>query len=658
MSPLPPLRSVCLAAALCLGGAAGVRAQDHADVASMSLEQLMQIRVLGASKYEQRQDEVAAAVSVITRDEIRALGWRTLAQALASLPGNHLTYDRQYTYLGTRGFALPGDFNTRILVMINGNRVNEPNNDVGQVGRQLPLDLDLVERIEYFPGPGGAVYGQNAMFGVVNLVTRTGREMNGGEAAAGWQTRQRLGEGRASWGGRLADGWDVLLSASAMRARGQDLAFDFGAAGVSGTASGMDGERDAEFFVRIGRGRGSFDFAAGRYRKDDPTSAYLSDPLVAGQYQGDAYWIAQWAWEDRLMDDRLVVSARLFAGQERYRASYSYGTFYDAPFDSSWRGGELRAVSTAIAGHRLMAGVEAQDNHEVAQQFTDRAMPEASIRISVPGFRVGVYAQDEWRISETLSATLGRRWDRDDRTGNKLSPRIALIWAATPQTTVRALAGRAHRSPNAYERDYFDGVSQVANPGLGKETIDTAELVVDWRAASDLLFRASLYRWKMHDMVTLGVDPVSGLSQYQTGDHADARGVEVSVDRSWASGARLRGSVTFQHATGAGDRLLPNAPRRLAKLVYTTPLPSVGLSLAYEFQAESARLALDGTRLGGGAVSNLTLRSTALAPGLDLSIGVHNLFDQKRLHAGADNNWQTAFEQDGRSLRTDLRYRF
>ncbi len=133
----------------------------------------MNITVVGGSKYAQKQSEVAAAVSIITRDEIRAFGWRTLAEALASLPGIHTTNDRQYTYLGTRGFGLPGDLTARVLININGNRVNDPVYDGGPVGRDFPLDLALVERIEFIPGPGGAVYGQNAMFGVVNVTANS-----------------------------------------------------------------------------------------------------------------------------------------------------------------------------------------------------------------------------------------------------------------------------------------------------------------------------------------------------------------------------------------------------------------------------------------------------------------------------------------------------
>ncbi len=74
------------------------------------------MKVTGAAKYEQAQRDVAAAVSIVTRSEIKAFGWRTLAQALASLPGVHASYDRQYTYLATRGFEFSGTMPRTALI--------------------------------------------------------------------------------------------------------------------------------------------------------------------------------------------------------------------------------------------------------------------------------------------------------------------------------------------------------------------------------------------------------------------------------------------------------------------------------------------------------------------------------------------------------------
>ena len=629
-----------------------------ADLTSLSLEQLMDLTVVGASKYEQKQSEVAAAVSIITRDEIRTFGWRTLDEALASLPGVHTTYDRQYGYVGTRGFGLPGDFNTRMLVTINGNRANNTSYDGGPLGRDFPLDLDLVERIEFIPGPGGAVYGQNAMFGVVNVITRSGADVGGTELATAYQSPQSLREGRVSWGRKLDNGVDVLVSASGLRARGEDRFFDYGASGVSGVARGLDGESGKQFFARIARGPWSFDLVHGDRRKDDPTGTFLSDQLVAGQYQRDRYTLAQGQYQHSFRDDTLQVLGRLFAGRYSYDSILSYGTPFSFPAPSDWQGGELRLLSTALAGHKLMLGMEAQDNSRTDQEIRDLAQPANNISISSPGYRLGVYAQDEWRVAEALTATIGLRADRNNVTGTKLSPRAALIWQAAPTTTLKALYGRAHRAPNAYERDYDDGIAQVANRALKGESIDTLELVADHRAGRDLHLRGTAYRWSMHDLVTLGTDPVSGLLQYQAGDTVNAQGLELSADKTWSWGARLRGSVSLQNIRYGSGAALLNAPQRLGKLNFSTPLPVAGLRLGYELRYDSRRRSLDGTDLGGYALSNLRLVASPWGKALELSLGIRNLFDKRYDHPGSNSNWQNALAQDGRSVRFEARLRF
>ena len=657
LASTPAFETRPLLLCLALVAAFPAQAESAGDLASLSLEQLLDVKIVGASKYEQKQSEVAAAVSVITRQEIKAFGWRTLGEALASLPGVHSSYDRQYSYVGIRGFGLPGDYNTRALVTVNGNRVNYPGVDLGPVGRDLPLDMDLIERIEFIPGPGGAVYGQNAMFGVINLITRRGADVDGTELSASSQRPQALREGRVSWGKRLDNGVDLLVSTSALRARGEDRFFDFGAAGVTGVAKGMDGEHDREFFARLARGAWSFEFMHGDHRKDDPTGAYLSDPLVPGQYQGDRYDLAQLHYEDSFAADTLRVSARLFMGRELYTSTLSYATPYTFPAPSDWRGAELRLLSTALAGHKLMLGLELQDNARTDQAINDVATPANNILIPGSGYRVGVYAQDEWQLAESLSATLGLRVDRNNVTGSRASPRAALIWQASPETTLKALYGRAHRAPNVYERDYFDGVAQVANPALKGESVDTLEIVADHRVGRELTLRASVYQWNMKDLIALGIDPASSLAQYKSGEAVKARGLELSADKTWATGARLRGSVSFQNVAYASGAGLPNSPKLLGKLNLSAPLPMAGLHAGYELHYDSKRLSLDGSRLGGYALSNLTLSTDALAKGLTLSLSVQNLFDKRYAHPGADSNWQNALEQDGRSVRLTLGYR-
>jgi iron complex outermembrane receptor protein len=633
----------------------------------LSLEQLLDVSIVGASKYEQKMGDVAASATVITRQEIQAFGWHTLAEALNSLPGVYTTYDRQYSYLGVRGFGSPGDLNTRVLIMIDGNRVNDPTFDQGPSGREFPLDMDMIERIEYIPGPGGAVYGQNATLGVVNVITRNGAGPGGLEAAATYEAPQTLTEGRVSFGAVFDDGVNLMVSGTDLTSRGENRYFDFGASGISGVAVGMDAERNKLFLASISLGPWSLEQIYGDHIKFDPTGAFLSDPLVPGQYQGDRHSMTQLRFEQNLAGDTLQLSGRVFQGTEDYRSFFYFdGVPTYSPADSKWRGGELRLLFLALPRHKLMVGVEGQHNPREFQAVDIPSDPASDYILPLSGYRIGMYVQDEWRIAQSLVATLGLREDYNNMTAARLSPRAGLIWQTTPATTLKALYGNAYRPPNVYQRDYGDGVTQTANPSLKGETIDTVELVADQRIGRDLTMRASLYQWTMKDLITLGIDPLSGLSQYQSGPSAEARGIELSADKTWDGGARLRGSFSLQRAGYMGGGELLNSPRRLGKIDLSTPVAETGISAAYEMRYDSARLSEDGTdvvdadtvKLGGYAVSDLILSTEALLQGLKLSIGVYNLFDKRYAQPAAVTNWQDSFQQDGRSVELKLSFRY
>jgi iron complex outermembrane receptor protein len=649
----------------CLLLLAGVTANGQAapDVTSLSLEQLLNVSIVGASRYAQAQSEVAAAVSVITRQEIQAFGWRTLAEALGSLPGLYVTYNRQATSIGARGFGLPGDFNTRLLVMIDGIRVNDPTYDAGRFGWDFPLDMDLIERIEFIPGPGGAVYGQNAMLGVVNVITRSGAGIGSAELSAAYQDPQALRQGRASWGTRFDDGTDVTLSLSGLESRGQNLFFDFGPLPVSGVAVGMDGQKNQELLAHASRGPWSIEEVYGWGKKEDPTASFFSTPLVPGQSQAITTSLTQVKYLDKFAGDSIELNARAFNGSQYLVESlFVDDGRYQTRGTSQWHGAEVSLLFTALAGHKLMVGVEGQDAPVIDQSLHGYGFvnPLADFLIQSPGYRVGAYVQDEWKIAERVSATLGLREDHNNVTGSTASPRAALIWQVASATTLKALYGVAHRAPNAYERDYGDGNSQIANPALRGETIRTFEIVADHRIGPDLTLRASLYQWKMSHLITQVFNPASGVPpQYQSGPEADAHGVELSADKTWDSGARLRASVSKQdtyYQRGGADLL--NSPDMLGRLNASAPLPYFGLGLGYELDYDSSRLTRDGITLGGFAVSNLTLSTVALHRGLDVSLGMYNLFDKRYWEPGAENNWQNSFQQDGRSIRIKFTQKF
>jgi outer membrane receptor protein involved in Fe transport len=132
----------------------------------------------------------------------------------------------------------------------------------------------------------------------------------------------------------------------------------------------------------------------------------------------------------------------------------------------------------------------------------------------------------------------------------------------------------------------------------------------------------------------------------------------LSADKTWVSGYRLRDSLSVQDAAYVSDRTLLNSPKLLGKMNLSGPLPWAGLRAGYELRYDSSRLSRNGVTLGGYTLSNLTLSTDALADGLELSAGLYNVFDKRYSEPTAAGGWLNALEQDRRSIRVKLTYRF
>ena len=139
------------------------------DLSEASLEELGNIQVYSASKHMQSASDAPSSVTVVTADEIQKYGYRTLADILESTRGFYVTYDRDYSFVGVRGFGRLGDSNNRILVLIDGHRINDNVFGEPYLGTEFLVDVDLIERVEIIRGPSSSLYGADAFFAVINV---------------------------------------------------------------------------------------------------------------------------------------------------------------------------------------------------------------------------------------------------------------------------------------------------------------------------------------------------------------------------------------------------------------------------------------------------------------------------------------------------------
>lgn len=635
--------------------------QAEADPTTLSLEQLVNVEVYSASKFNQKAADAPASVTVVTREDIRTLGHRTLTDVLRSMRGVYTYYDRNYDYFGARGFARPGDYSSRVLLLLDGYRVNDNMYDSALIGTEGVIDIDLIERVEYVRGSGSSLYGSNAFFGVVNIVTRKVADMPAAEIAG---SVGALGtrSGRATLARTLEGGAELVLSASGYRQHGGDLRFpEFDAPATNdGWARGVDYDRNNRLYGKLTVG--DLDLAAGSVSRTKGVGhGFLGGDFNDPRNQGSDITSFADASYARALSERLDLGLRLSYGDYRFRGDELYaGTVNRSVVDGRWWTAEAKLSALVTARHRLIGGLEYQKN-ERQQQFTydlDPYVVYLDDRRS--SRRLGYYLQDEITWNTALTTTVGARRDHLTSGDAVTSPRLAGVWRASAATTLKAMYGTAFRAPNVYEAYAAGPGSSIANPALRPESIRSFDLVLEHYLDKDTRVAVNGYAHRIRNLISQVVEPSSGLLQFQNVDSLRARGTELELERVWSGGTRLRASAAFQASRDAADAALVNSPARIYKAALVLPLGIERLRLGGEWQYLSSRLAGAG-EVGGYHVANVNLLRDGGRNGVDVQVGVYNLFDRRYADpvvVDPSVPGRDRMEQNGRTWRLKLVYRF
>jgi iron complex outermembrane receptor protein len=646
-------RSARLAAALALCASAARAAEGVPDLTQYSLEELVNLEVSSASKFTQKASDAPASITVLTAREFRDYGWRTLADALRSVRGFYVTDDRQYSYVGVRGFGRPLDYNTRLLVLIDGIRVNDNVYDTGYIGRELLLDVDLIDRVEIVRGPGSSVYGSNAFFGVVNVVTKSAAQLKGVEVAASAASHDEIA-GRITGAHTGANGLALTLSASGLRDDGQS----FDIPSIGRTAAETDRSKVGSVFARLSYDGGALEVLHGDRRKAVPggqQASLFDDP---DNRIRDVETLVSLLWERPI--GGADVSARLTYGDYQYRASYAYGapdypvrTLLHDDGEGQWWTAEIKASATLAQRHRVVAGIEYQDNSR--QDQSNFAAGTVYLDDRRTSWRYGLYVQDDYSLLDNLIVSAGLRYDALEGGQDSLNPRLGLIYHPDTATALKLLYGTAFRTPNVYESFWSFPGTEEANLNLKPEKISTLEGVVERVFADTLRVSASVFRYRISDLIQLGVGP-GGLNQYQNIAAVRATGAGIEAELGAKDALQLRASYSYSHATDGDGNRLTNSPLNLAKLNVSAPLGR-HLRGGVEAQYVSGRTT-DLQPIDAYTVVNATLIAIDLAPRLEVSASVYNLFDARYFDPAELDGVHGLMPQPGRAFRLKAVYRF
>lgn len=638
---------------------------------TMTLEELMDIPVYVASRHEQKSAEAPASVTIVTSEQIRRYGWRTLADILGGVRGFYVSKDRNYDYVGVRGFLRPGDYNNRILLLVDGHRENDMLYGQANIGRDFPVDVNLIERIEIVRGPTSSLYGSNAFFAVVNVTTRKGAALSGVELS-GEAGRYDTYAGRATVGSRLPGGTEYLLSGTGFKSAGGDLFFPEFAdpATNNGVASGVDGERQAGVFGSASFGDFDVRGVYSSRRKEVPTASYgtiFNDPRF--RTWDDRAWV-DLSWR-KAYGDRTEVAIRAYYDWYHYHGDYpiaaedntvvpphAYAVINEDGAKSQWYGAELLLSRRVGDAHRVTVGGEYRNAYRMRQWTYDEApyFPYLDDRRTERLY--AAFVQDEIALGGGFSVNAGVRYDHYTSFGGTTNPRLSLLWTPRQGTTLKLLYGSAFRAPNAYELYYNDGgISQLPNPALAPETIRTYEAVLEQSAGDKVRFTATVFHNRIRKLISQEssdpADPNSPIIFRNVGE-VWATGGEAEVEGKWP-GFDGRLSYTYQKAENreTGEEL-SNSPRQLVKGQISSSFLGDRFVPALDVRYTGPRRTLARNLAGGYTVANFTLSGRKLLPWLDASASVYNLFGRTYADPGGGEHIQDTIPQDGRSFRVKV----
>ena len=636
---------------------------NQVDLTQLPLEALMNLdvpRVYGASKLEQKTTEAPSSVTIITADEIKKYGYRTLADVLGSVQGFNISYDRNYAFLGARGISL-GDFNDRVLVLVDGHRVNNDFNDGAFIDTAFLLDIDLVDRVEIIRGPGAVLYGNNAFFGVINVVTRQGKQLNGVEASGEYASFDTY-KTRVTYGKLFTNGVQMLLSGTYYDSGGQDRLFykEFNTpAQNNGVAQNMDGDSSGSFFGSLGYEDFTLEGAFDQRVKVNPTAEHsttFNDPRLRTtderSYTGLKY--------AHSFPEVVDVTAQVYYDRYDYEIGYPIGgTLYKEQDAGEWCGAELQLNKRLWDRHVITLGAEYRDDFRQDSRDFDQRAPNQGFDTRTNRQSYGIYAQGDFAVLTNLHFNGGVRYDQYGDFDPAFNPRLALIYHPWEKSTFKAIYGTAFRVPSFYE-------ITTSDHALKPEEITSYELVYEQEAGPHLRSSLSGFYNRMNDLLVFS-------SGTFTNFDANTKGVELALEAFWAGGIRGRASYSFQDTRNSSVGWeMPDSPNQMLKFNLDVPLVKDKVFAGLEFQYTTDRQSLHSTTNSSGqplitvqgedaagfGIINLTLLGQKLVKNLEFSASVYNVLDRRYGDPASHFHVQDIIEQDGRSFRLKLTCRF
>lgn len=633
----------------------GSRRNYSEDITNYSLDSLLTIPVKSASKYWQDIMDAPSSVSIISSQDIKDYGYKTLYDALQNVRGFYLSNDRNYTYLGVRGFSRPTDYNNRILILVNGQRLNENIYGSVDLGNGTYPDLSTIEQIEIVRGPGSVLYGNNAMFAVINLITKTGADVNAFKIIAdygSWQNKRFT----MSYGKEYNSGLDLLISANAGDIKGADLYYpEFNADSTNhGVAHNLDGEKYFGFYSTIAKN----DFKLSTYltsrRKDIPTASFgtLFNKL---SYTTDSKAFVDFSY-DHNSSCGIEFMTHLYYSYYRYDGFYPYLDFSNS--DQSighGLGGEFQIVWDIGSQNRLTSGLNISYNPVATYKYS-YSNSFSLFDGNFPFTTYSAYIQDDYKPLRNLSFIIGA--SASQYSGNKVqfSPRMAVIYKPSGTSSLKYLYGQAFRFPDVNENNYSDPLSNFnKSVSLNPEEIETHEISFE-KSLGNYYGIISLYRNQVENLIDTQLNPDSSL-QFENFSKVKTFGAEFHLDFTLHKYFKVFINYVWQQSRDVNNKEISNSPTHLFNIGSSINILQ-NLTVAPVLHYESGRKTVYDTYTRPFLLTNLNINYSFMDEKIGLSLKFINLFDVPWNVPGGYEHIQPAISQDGRNFIFSINYSF
>lgn len=569
--------------------------------------------VSAASRVTESVEDAPASVSIISQQELRAMGYPTIAEAVRGIRGLYLSDDRSYQSIGVRGFSRPGDYGNRVLILLDGHPMNDNYAFSSYVGTDGRASLDDVERIEIVRGPGSVLYGSSAFFGVINLVTKSRNEPTHGEASLSTFDNS-IGRARATGVVRFSPEAGFWSSATMLQGFGQDYYFEE----YDGTPNSIDAKGRTSNGITRGNDRQVGGMLTGRFwyksftlqwflnsrKKIVPTGAYESTFGSQRASNADTRGLIEARFEPQLTKSLQSLS-RAHVNLYNYDGFFPYTPDAEGPTRDSYRGRwgglEQRFVFSPSEKLRLTAGGEFIRHFETKQVGVNDAGAYLIDNNGAAGrndpFTIGAgYINADVVPTARLKVVAGARLDYYSNLPKfellpAFNPRLAVIVKPWEGGNVKVMGAKAFRTPSVLEL-FYQSPLQLRPTKLSPEQIYSGEIEVTQRISQTVSATVAGYTNLVTDLVVLN-DLGGGLIQYANApSNVLVIGGEAEVRREWRQGWMVGATYSYQNARytgGNGLRDLPNSLEHLASARGAAPL--IGRSLVL-----MSRLSIEGPR--------------------------------------------------------------